>query len=178
MRSNTLFLGFTVLTGALAADQVVTIFLPDNEDGPALAGRVLGSAPSTITVLGVASEITGTAICAYDDDIATCSAAVDGEFYDTSTQSVTSYPVTITATDEVLTPIFPLSGSTSPTPSSGTTTTTRAADAQSTTAANTTTSGGAGAQETDGGDNGAMALMSGLSFGAVAAVVGAAVALV
>jgi hypothetical protein len=43
MYSNTLLLGFSILTGALAADQIVTMYLPDNDDAQALAGRILGS---------------------------------------------------------------------------------------------------------------------------------------
>lgn len=43
MRSNTLFLGFALCTSALAADDVVTMFLPDNEKGQPFAGKVLGS---------------------------------------------------------------------------------------------------------------------------------------
>ncbi|RDW87134.1 uncharacterized protein DSM5745_03776 [Aspergillus mulundensis] len=105
MHSSTLFLGLTMLTGAIAADQVVTMYIPDNADGPALAGAVIGTqsdtttysitcadsvtescivpsgasiiqAPGTVTIIAAEAEYTGTAACTYGDDDETATCSV------------------------------------------------------------------------------------------------------
>ncbi|KAL6235093.1 hypothetical protein BDW75DRAFT_210533 [Aspergillus navahoensis] len=196
MHSSTVFLGLTILSGSLAvaADQVVTMYIPDNADGPALAGKIIGSesdtttysitcadsisttceipigatiieAPSTLTVLAAEAGQTGTVICTHDAKTATCSLGFDGEFLITSTDPVLSYEVTITATE---------TGAASATPTTSSRSTTKGAEAQSTTASNTTS--GADAQETDEPDNGAMAGQP-LGAAAMAVAMGVAVAL-
>ncbi|KAL4907670.1 hypothetical protein BDW74DRAFT_147949 [Aspergillus multicolor] len=105
MHSSTLFLGLTMLTGAIAADQVVTMYIPDNADGPALAGAVIGSdsdtttysitcadsvtescalpsgasliqAPGTVTVFVDEAGYTATAACTYGDADKTATCSV------------------------------------------------------------------------------------------------------
>ncbi|KAJ0414037.1 hypothetical protein BJY00DRAFT_319218 [Aspergillus carlsbadensis] len=201
MRSNTLLLSFGLLTGAIAADKVVTMYIPDGDDSQALAGKIIGSAsdtttyqitcadsvttscdvpagatviqgPSTANLLAVESGHTATLDCTHNDKIATCSQGYDGEWLETTTETVTSYKVTITAT-ETGSSSTPASASASAT---STTTTESAssstADADSTGADATTT--GADAQETDDGDNGAVRLASGVGLGAALMAVGAA----
>ncbi|KAL4994853.1 hypothetical protein BDV10DRAFT_188650 [Aspergillus recurvatus] len=204
MHSSTLFLGLTVLTGslALAADQVVTMYIPDNADGPALAAKVIGSesdtttysvtcadsvtttcdipsgaaiiqAPSTLTVLATEAGQAGTVLCTHDAKTATCSLGIDGEFILTSTDLVTSYEVTITATETGPSSTSkPLVGSASATPTTLSSSTTKGAEAQSTTATNTTS--GADVQDTDGPDNGAMTAQP-LGAAAVAVLMAVAV---
>ncbi|KAL4923679.1 uncharacterized protein BDV17DRAFT_296096 [Aspergillus undulatus] len=180
MRSNTLLFGFSLLTGVLAADKVVTMYIPDNEDGQALAGKVIGSnsdtttysigcadsvtescevpsgatfvqAPSSITIIAAEAEQTGTVACSYDDKIATCSLGIDGEWLATSTDSVLSYEVTVTATETGSSSKPPFGNeSASPTPTTMTSSTTKDGSAQATKTDDT------GAEETDGPDNGAM----------------------
>jgi hypothetical protein len=45
MHSSTIFLGLAILTGSVtfAANQVVSIYIPDNADGQPLAGKIVGS---------------------------------------------------------------------------------------------------------------------------------------
>ncbi|KAL2789385.1 hypothetical protein BJX66DRAFT_307036 [Aspergillus keveii] len=207
MHSTILLLGFSMLTTTVAANQVVTMYLPDNDDTQPLAGRVIGSqsdtttyvltcadsvtttcdlpnaatviqAPSTLSVIADLSGQTGVAACTHDDEIATCSIGVDGEWYETNTESVTSYEVTITATGRASSPSTPASSSAPPTStavtSSATSSTTQADSTQS---ASSTTNGGE-PQETDDGENGAVPRMSAVGLGdALMAVAAAAVAL-
>jgi hypothetical protein len=43
MRSNTLLFGLTILTSALAADQAVTMYIPNGDDSQPFAGKIIGS---------------------------------------------------------------------------------------------------------------------------------------
>jgi hypothetical protein len=45
MHSSTLLLGLAILTGSVtfAADQVVSMYIPGNDDGQPLAGKIVGS---------------------------------------------------------------------------------------------------------------------------------------
>ncbi|KAL3443958.1 hypothetical protein BJX65DRAFT_284420 [Aspergillus insuetus] len=204
MHSNTLFLGLSFLTSALAADQVVTMYLPDNDDSQALAGRVIGSqsdtttyaltcadsvtttcdlpeavtiiqAPSTVTVLADLSGQTAVNVCTHDGEIATCSVGVDGEWYETDTESVTSYEVTITATRTASPPSTPASGSATPTSTTLTSTASSSTTDADSTQSSTNTTTGANAQQTDDDDNGAVTAMSGVGLGAALMAVAAAV---
>ncbi|KAL4947878.1 hypothetical protein BDW69DRAFT_177541 [Aspergillus filifer] len=202
MRSNTIFLALSILTGAIAADQVVTMYIPDNEDGQALAGAVIGSdsdtttysvtcadsvtksceipsgatiiqAPSAVTIVTAEDGYTGVAECTHDSKTATCSIAVDDQWLDASTDPVHSYEVTITATSSASSkPLFG-SGSTSPTP---TTMATKTGGEANATATNTDGASGASTEETDTPGNGAMGRMTGVSGAAAAAILGVAVA--
>ncbi|KAL2849397.1 hypothetical protein BJX68DRAFT_237999 [Aspergillus pseudodeflectus] len=203
MHSNTLLLGFGILTGAIAADQVVTMYLPDNDDSQALAGRILGSqsdtttyliacadsvtttcdlpaaatviqAPSTVSLI---ADVSGEAVvvaCTHDDEIATCSMGAGEVWYVTDTESVTSYGVTITATGT------PSSASTPASSSATRTSTTLGSSASSPTTqadssqSSTNTTTGADAQETDDEGNGAVTRLSGVGLGAALMAVGAA----
>ncbi|KAL4974135.1 hypothetical protein BDW66DRAFT_153177 [Aspergillus desertorum] len=206
MHSSTLFLGLSVLTGsvALAADQVVTMYLPDYTDGQPLAGKIVGSesdtttysvtcagsvtttcdvpggvtiiqAPSTLTVIAIEAELTGTVLCTHDAKTATCSLGLDGEFITTSTDPVLSYEVTITATEtgSALTSKSPV-GSASATPTTLSSSATKGADAESTSTTHTTS--GADAQETERPDNGALAMQP-FGVAAMAVAMGVAVAM-
>ncbi|KAL4751223.1 hypothetical protein BDW72DRAFT_193205 [Aspergillus terricola var. indicus] len=199
MLPSTLFLGLAILTSSvtLAADQVVTMYLPDNADGQPLAGKIVGSdsntttysltcadsvtttcdvpsgatiiqAPSTVTILVTETGHTATMLCTHDAKMGTCSLGMDGEFLVTSTDPVLSYGVTITAT-ETRSP----STSTSPV-RSGSATPTTLSSCDTTEDADTTS--GTDAQETDGPDSAAMA---GQPFGAavIAMVMGVSVAM-
>ncbi|KAL4881117.1 hypothetical protein BJY04DRAFT_189941 [Aspergillus karnatakaensis] len=142
MRSNTLLFGLSLLSTAMAASEVVTMYIPDNADGQALAGKVLGSnsdttsyaitcadsvktscevpegatiiqAPSAATVIAAVEEHTGTVECTYSGKTATCSMAIDGEWLATDTEAVASYEVTITATGGAESTSKPVIGSAS-----------------------------------------------------------------
>ncbi|KAL3495029.1 hypothetical protein BJX62DRAFT_233681 [Aspergillus germanicus] len=207
MHSNTLFLGLSFLTSALAADRVVTMYLPDNDDSQALAGRVIGSqsdtttyaitcadsvtttcdlpyavtviqAPSTVSVVADLSGQTAVNVCTHDDEIATCSVGVDGEWHETDTESVTSYEVTITATGTASSPSTPASGSATPTSTTLTSTASSSTTETNSTPSASNTTTGADAQQTDDGDNGAVTAMSGVGLGAaLMAVAAGAIAL-
>ncbi|CEN60502.1 hypothetical protein ASPCAL02938 [Aspergillus calidoustus] len=199
MYSNMLLLGFSILTGALAADQVVTMYLPDNDDAQALAGRVLGSqsdtttyliacadsvtttcdlpaaatviqAPSTVSLIADVSGEPVVVACTHDDEIATCSMGAGEVWYVTDTESVTSYGVTITGTGTPSSGSTPASSSATHTSTTPTSSATQADSSQSST--NTTT--GAGAQQTDDDDNGAVTRISGVGLGAALMAIGAA----
>ncbi|KAL5043455.1 hypothetical protein BDW71DRAFT_188117 [Aspergillus fruticulosus] len=205
MHSSTLFLGLTILTGSLslAADQVVTMFIPDLDDGLSLAGKVVGSesdtttysvtcadsvsttceipngatiiqAPSTMTILVTETGRTATVLCTHDAKSATWSLGIDGEFIVTSTEPVSSYGVTITATEtgSASTSKSPVV-SASATPTTLSSSTAKGAETQSTTSTNTTSGA---AQETDGPDNGAMAGQP-LGAAAMAVAMGVAIAM-
>ncbi|KAL4798404.1 hypothetical protein BDV19DRAFT_356947 [Aspergillus venezuelensis] len=204
MRSNTVFFALSILTGAIAADEVITMYIPDNGDGQALAGAVIGSksdtttysltcadsvtescdlpsgatiiqAPSAVTATVAEDGYTGVAECTYDSKTATCSIAVDDVWLATTIDPVVSYEVTITATSSASSkPLFG-TGSSSPTPKSTTMTTKSGAGANAT-ATNTDGASGAGAEETDVPGNGAMGRMSGMSGAAAAVALGVAVA--
>ncbi|KAL4770113.1 hypothetical protein BDW60DRAFT_209300 [Aspergillus nidulans var. acristatus] len=186
MHSSTIFLGLAILTGSVtfAANQVVSIYIPDNADGQPLAGKIVGSdsnkttysitcadsvtttcdvhngatiiqASSTVTIIVTETGHTGTVLCTHDAKTGTCSLGMDGEFFVTSTEPVLSYEVTITATETG-------SPSTSKSPvSSASTTPTTLSSCDATEDADTTS--GTDSQETDGPDNGGMA---GQPFGA------------
>ncbi|KAL4962994.1 uncharacterized protein BDV14DRAFT_177352 [Aspergillus stella-maris] len=206
MRSNTIFLALSIITGVIAADEIVTMYIPDNEDGQALAGAVIGSnsdtttysvrcadsvteecllstgatiiqAPSAVTLAAVEDGYTGVAECTYNSKIATCSIAVDDVWLATTTDPVVSYEVTITATSSASSkPLFGAE-STSPTPTpTPTTMTTKTGAGANATATNSDGPSGAGAEETDTPGNGAMGRMSGMSGAAAAVALGVAVA--
>ncbi|CBF82775.1 predicted protein [Aspergillus nidulans FGSC A4] len=199
MHSSTLLLGLAILTGSVtfAADQVVSMYIPGNDDGQPLAGKIVGSdsnrtsysvtcadsvtttcnvdsgvtiiqAPSTVTVLVTETGHTGSVLCTHNAKTGTCSLGMDGEFFATSTEPVLSYEVTITETETG-------SPSTSKSPvSSALATPTTLGSCDATEDADATS--GTDAQETDGPDNGAI---SGQPFGAaaVAMVIGVSAAM-
>ncbi|KAL4736805.1 hypothetical protein BDV11DRAFT_207336 [Aspergillus similis] len=199
MHTSTLFLGLAILTRSVtfAADQVVTMYIPDNTDGPPLAGKIIGSdfdtttysitcadsitttcvvpdgvtmiqAPSTVTMLATGSGQTASIVCTHDSKTGTCTLDVDGETFLTSTDPVISYKVTITATETG-------SPSTSRLPV-GSASATPTTPSSSNTTKDADTTSGTDAQETDEPDNGAMA---GQPFGdaVIAMVMGVSVAM-
>ncbi|BCS18146.1 uncharacterized protein APUU_10974S [Aspergillus puulaauensis] len=206
MRSNTLLLVLTLCTSALAADDVVTMFIPDNEKGQALAGKVLGSqsdtttyalacadsvktcdlpsgdsitvvhAPSTMSILENGAKHNVTIACDHGHKSATCSLHVD----DGGWTGTTTYPVHSYAVTVTATETETgSSGDTSASASaspSGTTWT--SSSVAPTSSPSSTPTDGEGSEETDGPGNGAGAIgqEAGMSFAAGAAAVAVGVA--
>ncbi|KAL4945550.1 hypothetical protein BDV06DRAFT_184511 [Aspergillus oleicola] len=202
MRSNTVFLALSILTGALAANEVVTMYIPDNADGQDLAGKIIGSnsdttsysltcadsvtescdvssgvtiiqAPSAVTMATAEGGHTGIAACTYNSKTATCSIVIDDESPVTTIDPVLSYEVTITATSSASSKPLSGAGLSSPTP---TTMATKTGAGVNATATNTDGASGASTEETDTPDNGAIGRMTGMSGAAAAVVLGVAVA--
>ncbi|KAL3480829.1 hypothetical protein BJX99DRAFT_219697 [Aspergillus californicus] len=199
MRSSVLFFGLSALTGVLAADKVVSMFISDNdEDTVDLIGKVIGTesdrtsysltcadtatscdiggitvvqGPSTYSAIATVGN-PYTVACALGSAVATCTLNINGtESIDSWTENRTSYPVTITAGGSAPGSSAPVS-----TTASATSTGTKSG-ASSTTTASAADAEVSGADDTT--DNAAMARITGMPWAAGAVAVGmAAVAMV
>ncbi|KAL2826936.1 hypothetical protein BJY01DRAFT_229444 [Aspergillus pseudoustus] len=194
MHSKILFLGLSILTGALAAHETVSMYIPGGGEAGfngTVVGEVIGSqsstttylitcvdddcdipggtlieAPGTVTMLASDDTIsyTGSIVCTHDDKKATCSGGAVGDDVETETEDVTSYAVTVTATET--------GSSSTPAAASASSTSTLATSTSGSTA--NSTSSGASAQQTDDKDNDAMSQCAGARMGAALVAVGAA----
>ncbi|KAL4865431.1 hypothetical protein BDV12DRAFT_200171 [Aspergillus spectabilis] len=207
MRSSILGLGLglTLLTGAVAADEVVTIFIADNSEPQPLVGKQISvssdqtsysvTCASTVTECDVSTGITivqgpstyrmlatleneaYTVDCALGTQIASCSVKLGKEDWsDEFTDTISSYFITITATEAGT--LISTSAEVTPTPTetSSSTTATRTADAEEESASGEP-EGEDGAEETE-SDNAAMAMVTGMPWAVGAVAMGMAAVMV
>ncbi|KAL3455386.1 hypothetical protein BJX64DRAFT_295081 [Aspergillus heterothallicus] len=202
MRSNTLFLALPFVTGALAANQIISMYIPGTEgsdflNGTDIAVEVLGSQSSTTTYLltcfdddcdipgGTIIQGPGTVSMLASDDSLSYTASVicthddkkatcSGGMVgdDVETETEDVTSIPVTITGTASVSSTPAAASASAT--STIATSTASSSSSSETQGANSTSGGAGAEETGDNDNGAVSQVAGARFGAALVALGVA----